>query len=214
MIRVVLVDDHALVRTGIRSLLEHHGGFEVVGEGGTGEEALRLVRELKPDILLLDLSMPGMSGLEVVRRLRKSASAQKVAILTMHADNPFPRRVLESGALGYFSKGSAGEDLIRGLHLVARGQRFVSADIAQQIALALMPGAEQSPFEALSPREFETAMALVHGTELKDLAPQLGVSYKTASSFKTRALARLGLKNLAELTQLAVRNGLLSLPPE
>lgn len=214
MIRVVLVDDHALVRTGIRSLLEHHGGFEVVGEGGTGEEALRLVREHKPDILLLDLSMPGMSGLEVVRRLRKSIPAQKVAILTMHADNPFPRRVLESGALGYFSKGSAGEDLIRGLHLVARGQRFVSADIAQQVALALMPGAEQSPFECLTPREFETIMALVHGTELKDLAPQLGVSYKTASSFKIRAMNKLGLRNLAELTQLAVRSGLVGLPPD
>ena len=214
MIRIVLVDDHALVRTGIRSLLENHGGFEVVGEGGNGEDALRLVREHKPDILLLDLSMPGMSGLEVVRRLARSSPKQKVAILTMHTDNPFPRQVLESGALGYISKGSAGEDLVRGLHAIAHGQPFISADIAQQVALGLLPGATQSPFEKLGPREFETLLAVVHGIPLRDLAAQLCVTYKTVSSFKQRGMAKLGLRSVAELTQLAIQNGLLSLPPK
>ena len=213
MIRIVLVDDHALVRTGIRSLLEHHGGFEVLAEGGSGEEALQLVRKHKPDILLLDLSMPGMSGLEVIRRLTRSDSKQKVAILTMHTDSPFPRKVLETGALGYFSKGSPAEDLVRGLHLIARGQHFISADIAQQIALSLMPGAEQSPFERLTPREFETALALVNGVRLQTLADQLRVGYKSVCSFKQRGMQKLGTKTVADLTQLAIQHGLVTLAP-
>jgi two-component system invasion response regulator UvrY len=213
MIRIVLVDDHALVRTGIRSLLEHHGGFEVVAEGSSGEEALQLVRKHKPDILLLDLSMPGMSGLEVIRRLAAGGSKQKVAILTMHTDSPFPRKVLETGALGYFSKGSAAEDLVRGLHLIARGQHFISADIAQQIALSLLPGAEQSPFERLTPREFETVLALVNGVRLQTLADQIRVGYKTVCSFKQRGMRKLGTKTVADLTQLAIQYGLVTLAP-
>jgi two-component system invasion response regulator UvrY len=212
MIRIVLVDDHALVRSGIRSLLEHHGGFDVVAEGSTGDEALHLVRKHKPDILLLDLSMPGMSGLEVIRRL--SGTNQKIAMLTMHTDSPFPRKVLESGALGYFSKGSAAEDLVRGLHLIARGQRFISADIAQQIALSLMPGAEQSPFERLTPREFETILALVNGISLHTLADQIKVSYKTVCSFKQRGMAKLETTTTAQLTQLAIQHGLVTMMPD
>jgi two-component system invasion response regulator UvrY len=207
MIRVYLVDDHELVRTGFKLILAKEVDIEVVGEAGTGEGALAQIRRVKPDVVLCDFHLPGISGLEVTERLVRSGPEPRVIILSVQLDGPMPRRMLEAGASGYLGKGCAAEELLRAIRDVSRGKRYLAGDIAQQLALGSL-GGSASPFDGLSPRELEVVMMLVQGERMADIGRRLSLSAKTVATHKYNALNKLGLKDLASLTRLAMQHGL------
>lgn len=209
MIRLLLVDDHDIVRTGVAHIIEKHKGIEIVGEAGTGEEALRLVRQHQPDVVLMDVNMPGLGGLEATRRIHRSTPKTKVIILTVHSEAPYPNHLLDAGASGYLTKGCAASELIDAIRCVHRGQRYIGKDIAQRLALSLLPGAEKSPFDELSIREMEVMMMLTQGIEVGSIANSLALSPKTVSTYKYRIYEKLDVRNDVELTHLASRHGIL-----
>jgi two-component system invasion response regulator UvrY len=209
MIRLLLVDDHDIVRTGIAHIIEKQNGIEIVGETGTGEEALRLARKLKPDVVLMDVNMPGLGGLEATRRIHLSMPETKVIILTVHSEAPFPTHLLDAGASGYLTKGCAASELVDSIRAVNRNQRYIGKDIAQRLALSLLPGADKSPFDDLSSREMEVMMMLIQGLEVSQIAETLSLSPKTVSTYKYRIYDKLDVKNDVELTHLAIRHGII-----
>lgn len=211
MIRVYLVDDHALVRTGIRSVLEKVTDMQVVGEAEDGESALAEIRRLKPDIVLCDLHMPGMSGLEVTERIARGSSGARVIVVTVQGDGPLPKRLLSVGACGYLTKACPAEELLAAIRSVSKGKRYVAAELAQQLAFANLEG-EESPFDRLSPRELEVAMLLLRGERMGDIATRLALSAKTVATHKYRLLDKLGLKDLVSLARLASQYGLSETP--
>ncbi len=208
MLQVVLVDDHDLVRTGFRMILDQQDDMEVVGEASDAETGLRLIKKLQPDVALLDVHMPGMSGLELTERLIRAKLPTQIVILTVVDDARFPRRLLEAGALGYLTKGCTAEELIRAVHQVANGRRYLATDVAQQLALATLDG-DESPFEKLSPREMEVALMLVRGKPIFTIAEQLHLSPKTVSTYKQRLLIKLEVENVIALAHLLEVHGLL-----
>ncbi|MGH8041186.1 MAG: response regulator [Rudaea sp.] len=208
MIRIVLVDDHELVRTGLRLILEKHRDMEIIGEAEDGERGLALIKQLRPEVALVDVHMPGVSGIEVTERVRRAKLATRVVILTMINEAPFPRRLLEAGASGYLTKGCPAEELIRAVRKVADGQRYLGGDVAQQLALATMTGAA-SPFEELSARELEVAMMLAQGRAAKSIATRLHLSEKTVATYKSRLFEKLGIDNVVALAHLASAHGVL-----
>lgn len=208
MIKVLLVDDHELVRTGIRRLLSDVPGIDVYAEATSGEEAIGMIRQKRPDVVLMDISMPGMGGLEATRRLTQSHPDLKVIILTVHTDDPFPGQLLKAGAMGYLSKGGSINEMIEAIKTVHQGQRFISPAVAQSLALSLLPGTE-SPFEKLSQRELQVMMMLIQGDKMSDIAEKLCLSPKTISTYRYRLYDKLGVSNEAELTKLAMHHGML-----
>jgi len=208
MINVLLVDDHGLVRTGIKRILGETRGIEVVGEAETGEYALTLTREKRPDVVLMDVNMPGMGGLEATRRLQRRCGDVKVIVLTVHADAPFPAKLLEAGASGYLTKGCDAVELVGAIRAVCDGHRYIGSDIAQQLALTLLPGADRSPFDELSCREMEVMMMLVQGHDTRYMSQLLSLSPKTVSTYKYRLYEKLAVRNDVELTRLAIRHGI------
>lgn len=207
MIRVYLIDDHALVRTGFRMLLDRQTDFSVVGEADTGEDALVELRRLEVDVVLCDLHLPGISGLEVTDRLTRSGSPARVIIVSAQEDGPLPRRVLNAGAAGYMGKSAPAEELLRALREVSRGKRYISAAVAQQMAIGGLEGNE-SPFEQLSVRELEIAMLLVQGLRMSLIADNLNLSPKTVATHKYNLFAKLRVNDVASLTRLAIQYGL------
>ncbi len=208
MINVLLVDDHELVRTGIRRLLTDVKGIKVYAEVDSGEAAIAAVRETRPDVMLMDVSMPGIGGMEATRRLTHSYPDLKVIILTVHTDDPFPGQLLKAGAMGYLSKGCNVDEMIHAIRQVAAGKRYISPSVAQSLALSLLPGAE-SPFERLSQRELQVMMMLMQGNKMCDISTKLCLSPKTISTYRYRLYEKLGVHNDAELTRLAMRHGML-----
>ena len=208
MIRVLIVDDHGLVRTGIKRILDETRGIEVVGEAETGEYALAVTREQRPDVVLMDVNMPGMGGLEATRRLRRRCRDVKIIALTVHADAPFPARLLEAGASGYLTKGCDAVELVGAIRAVCNGNRYIGNDIAQELALALLPGADRSPFDELSCREIEVMMMLVQGHDTRYMSQLLSLSPKTVSTYKYRLYEKLAVRNDVQLTRLAIRHGI------
>jgi two-component system, NarL family, invasion response regulator UvrY len=210
MIRVVLVDDHELVRTGFRMILAAEADIEVVGEAGTGEEGIELTRRLKPDVVLMDVNLPGISGIEATERLARGGEAMRVIVVTMQDQQPFPKRLLEVGASGYLSKGCAAVELIAAVRSVARGDRYISTAIARLLALeSLSPRRDASPFEALSPRELEIALAVAQGQQMPDIAKRMALSAKTVATYKYRVYEKLGVENEVALSNLAIRYGII-----
>jgi len=207
MIRVVLVDDHALVRAGFSMIIGAEPDMEVVGEADTGEAGLQLVRKLEPDVLLCDLHLPGVSGLEVTERLAKSGSRTRVIIVSVQEDGPMPKRLLSVGASGYLGKGGDASELIRAIRDVASGRRFLGGDVAQRLALGQIDG-RQSPFDQLTPRELEVALMLCQGRRTEDMAKRLSLSPKTISTHKYRVYDKLGLRDPVALARLAAQYGL------
>jgi len=212
MIRVLIVDDHDLVRAGIRRILEASNSVSVSGEADGGEEALRLMREDAADVVLMDVNMPGMGGLEATRRILAARPDARVIILTVHAQAPFPTQLLKAGASGYLTKGCASEELIGAIRKVSNGGRYVSGDIAQQLALSMLPGGERSPLDELSHREIEVMMMLVQGSDIQQIADTLHISHKTVRTYKARLYEKLGVKNAVGLTHMAIRHGILETP--
>ena len=207
MIRVFLLDDHSLIRVGYRLILSVETDIEVVGEAGCGEDALPKIRQLKPDVVVCDVHMPGLSGLEITERLMKSQLGCKVVIVSVQEDGPMPRRLLEAGAHGYVGKGAGAEELLRAVRAVAAGRRYLASGIAQALAFMGM-GPEASPFDALSPRELEVAMLLTRGLRQEDIARRLSLSAKTVNTHKSRLFEKLAIVDTIALARLASQHGL------
>jgi two-component system invasion response regulator UvrY len=213
MIRLLLVDDHHLVRSGLRRLLDEEEDLEVVAEAASGEEALRLVRELEPEVGLVDVSMPGMGGLEDTRRLLSAHRKIKVIAVSMYDDEPYPSRLLEAGAAGYLSKDSAAEEVVAAVRQVAAGKSFVASSIASRLAVSLIKGSGGSPFDQLSQREMQVALMVTQGRGTQAISDTLCLSPKTVSTYRYRVFEKLDVHNDVELTRLAMRYGLLEERP-
>ena len=207
MIRVLLVDDHALVRMGFRMLLAD-AQIEVVAEAETGEEACAMYARVQPDVIVMDLSMPGMGGLEAVRRLLAQDPKARVLVLSAFEDTAHPRRVLRAGALGYLTKRSAPDALIAAVSAVARGQRYIDAQTAQALALAQLDG-DASPADTLSEREFSVFIQLARGQSVAMIAETLKLSPSTVGTHLYHVKQKLGASNQSELTLVALRWGLI-----
>lgn len=207
-IRVFIVDDHALVRTGLRLILSSQVDIEVIGDAASGEEALPLIRRLKPDVVLCDLHLPGVSGLEITERIVKSDHGARVIIVSVLEDGPMPKRLLEAGACGYVGKAGDAAELLRAIRDVFRGKRFLASNIAQNIALAGISGSG-SPFDELTPRELEIALLLVQGLRQDDIAKRLCLSAKTVNTHKSRLFEKLAINDSISLARLAGQYGLM-----
>lgn len=208
MIRIVLVDDHELVRAGFRLILSGQSDIEVAGEAGSAEDGLRLIRAQKPDVALVDVHMPGMSGIELTERVRRADLLTHIIILTMVDDARFPRRLLQSGALGYLTKACPADELLTAVRNVAQGRRYLDATIARQMALAAVDG-EVSPLESLSARELEVALMLARGSAVNEIAERLHLSPKTVSTYKQRLFEKLDVEHTIALAHLLSAHGLL-----
>lgn len=208
-LRVMLVDDHAVVRMGFRLLLESDPGVQVVAEADSGEAALRLYPEIRPDVVVMDVSMPGMGGIEAVSRLVAKDPGAKVLVLSAHEDTVHPKRLLRAGALGYLSKRTAADELLRALRQVADGRNYIDPVLAQQLAVQQFSG-DRNPVEVLSEREFEVFMQLARGQSVNRIAETLFLSPRTVGTHLYNIKQKLAAENAAELTLIAMRNGLLA----
>ncbi|MGK4341150.1 response regulator transcription factor GacA [Ectopseudomonas oleovorans] len=209
MIRVLVVDDHDLVRTGITRMLADIDGLQVVGEACTGEEALLKVRELKPDVVLMDVKMPGIGGLEATRKLMRSHPDIKVVAVTVCEDEPFPTRLLQAGAAGYLTKGAALDEMVQTIRLVFAGQRYINPQIAQQLALkSFQPQNSGSPFDLLSEREIQIALMIANCHKVQNISDKLCLSPKTVNTYRYRIFEKLSITSDVELALLAVRHGM------
>lgn len=210
MINILLVDDHDLMRAGLKRLLDDVRGMKVVAEASSGEQALEKLRDCtkKVDVVLMDLGMPGMGGLEATRRLLKVDPELRIIIVTVHAQQPLPTKLLKAGARGYLTKGCDFEEIIYAIKQVSKGQRYVGSEIAHLMALAALPGSEDSPFKSLSERELQVVMMLIQGQSQHQISDQLYLSPKTISTYRSRLLEKLGVANDIELTSLAEQHGI------
>jgi len=209
MINILLVDDHEIVRTGLKMIIDKMSGIKIIAEAENGQQAIDAVRHYQPDVVLMDVNMPVISGVEATRRISQFMPSTKIIILTVHAENPFPAQLIEAGASGYLTKGCAAEELEKAIKSVMVNNRYISADIAQQMAFSMLPGGESSPFDELSSREMEVMMLLAQGKKPKDIAEVLLLSPKTVATYKYRVLEKLGLNNTIELAHFAIRHGIL-----
>lgn len=216
MIKVLLVDDHELVRTGIRKILDSADGVEVIGEVCNGEAALQQITTLAPDVVLMDVNMPGMGGIEATRRILRASPYLKVIALTVHDDDPFPARLNDAGAMGYLTKGCPAEEVLRAIHLVAAGHPYIASEVAKKHTLAEWKGQGQgqdqlaTPFTALSSREMQVTMLILEGQRIQDVSDALSLSPKTVSTYRQRIFEKLNVVNDVELTRLAYRFGILN----
>ncbi|MDH5738268.1 MAG: UvrY/SirA/GacA family response regulator transcription factor [Gammaproteobacteria bacterium] len=209
MIKVLVVDDHQLVRTGTARLLADVEGIRVVGMAASGEEAIDQVRDLKPDVVLMDVQMPGMDGLEATRRCLRVDPELKIIALTMHEDEPFPSRLMHVGAVGYLTKKAGLEEMVRAIKRVWVGQKYISMDVAQQLALRPYSKGQSSPFAELSAREMQITLMVINGQLVADIARSLSLSPKTVNSYRYRVFEKLDVKNDVGLTKLAISHGLI-----
>ena len=207
-IKVFIVDDHALVRTGFRLILAQHPDIEIVGEADSGEEALPQIRRLKPDVLLCDLHLPGISGLEVTERVVRGDYGTRVIMVSVLEDGPMPRRLLEAGACGYVGKAGDAAELVRAVREVARGKKYLANAIAQGMALSGIGGDASSPFDALTPRELEVALLLNQGLRQEAIAKRLSLSAKTVNTHKSRLFEKLAIRDNIALARLVSQYGL------
>ncbi len=208
MIRVLIADDHALVRTGFRLLLDEPTDIEVVAEADSGEKAYALYGEVSPDVVMIDLAMPGIGGIEAIKRLIARDPDARILALSAHEDISHPRRVLQAGALGYLSKRQAPEVLIDAIRQIAAGRRVIDPELAQQMAVAGLSGGN-NPLEELSEREFEVFEKLALGKSVSQIAETLSLSPSTVGTHLYNVKQKLGLNNQAEITLLAVRHGVI-----
>ena len=204
----MLVDDHAVVRTGFRLLLQAFGDIEVVAEADSGEAACQMYESVAPDVVVMDIAMAGMGGIEAIKRLMAKDAKARILALSAHEDTSHPKRALQSGALGYLSKRSAPEVLIDAIRAIAKGQHYLDAQIAQRMAVQDIHG-EKSPMDALSPREFEVFLHLARGQSVAQISETLSLSSSTIGTHLYNVKQKLGLVNQAEMTLLAVRHGLI-----
>ncbi|MFD2228625.1 UvrY/SirA/GacA family response regulator transcription factor [Alkalimarinus sediminis] len=210
MIKVLVVDDHDLVRAGISRMLADETGIEVVGEACSGEDAVGIIKSVHPDIILMDLKMPGIGGLEATRKIKRLDDEIKVIVVTACNDDPYPARVMQSGASAYITKGADIDEMIRAIRVVHSGQRYMSPEIAQKLALKPFDDTEEGTvFDRLSEREMQIATMIVSCIKVQDISDKLCLSPKTVNSYRYRIFEKLGITSDVELTLLAVRHGIL-----
>jgi two-component system invasion response regulator UvrY len=208
-IQIVLADHQELVRRGLQRLLDDMPRLTVIGEADSADEAVRLVRSLKPDVVLMDVALPGIGGLEATRRITQSSPTTRIIVITAVAADPFPTQLLDAGAAGYLTKHCTLEEIAEAIVVVDRGERYISADIARHMALSMLPGREQSPFHRLSQREMQVMLMVTQGQSVRDISASLCLSPKTVSTYRYRLFDKLGVGNDVELTHLAIRHGVL-----
>ncbi len=211
MLNVLLVDDHALVRNGIKRLLEDTKEVKIIAEADCGEDGVKLAVDLKPDIVLMDINMPGIGGIEACHRIIQRNPNQKIIILTVHTEQSFPKRLLEIGAKGYLTKECAIDEMLTAIKDVFKGGSYISSSIAQQLALSLIPGVGQNPVDSLSRREFQVMLMISQGLPNKEISERLCLSPKTVSTYRTRLLEKLNAKSEVDLIKIAISQGLLDL---
>lgn len=209
MINVMLVDDHDLVRSGIKRILADVGDIEVVAEAGSGEQAVRQAREIRPDVILMDLSMPGIGGMEATRKITRSMPGTKIIAVTIHEDEPFPARLLEAGAVGYLTKGCDVREIIDAIKSVYLGEQYLTPGVAQKLALSFVNHRDKAPLEELTQRETQVMLMIVKGEPNKRISEKLCLSPKTTSTYRYRLFEKLGVINDVELTRFAIRHGLI-----
>lgn len=214
MTRVLVADDHAIVREGLKRILENQEGIEVAGEATNGHEVLERVREGGFDILMLDLSMPGKSGIELIKQVKDESPKLRVLVLTMHEEDQYAVRAIRAGASGYLTKESAPGQLVSALRRLAQGRLYISPNVAEQLALEVQTHDDEAPHRHLSDREFEVFQLLVAGRSISDIAGQLHLSVKTVSTHKTRILQKMSMASVADLVRYAILHRLSAeLPP-
>ena len=206
----MVVDDHELVRVGMRHILKDYPSIKIVGEAADGETAIRLNREVKPDVVLLDISLPGLSGLEVTTRLNQIDPGLGIIILTVHEAAPYPGKLLDAGASAYLTKGCPATELVQAIRTVAKGGRHIGSSVAQQMALTMLQGARTSPFDELSVREMEVMLMLVDGRRMADIADIMHLSPKTVATYKYRIFEKLETRSDVDMTRMAMRYGVVA----
>jgi len=207
--RILLVDDHAVVRTGFKTLLENQPDLRVVSEAESGEQACRQFVDHAPDVVIMDLSLPGIGGLEAIRRIVSREAGARVLAFSMHEDTVFVEQALQAGARGYIGKSSAPVDLVEAVRQIANGNIYIDAEMAQRIAFQKTKGAD-SPFQGLSTREFEIFCLLAEGLSVNEISPRLSLSSKTVANYATQIKAKLEVGTTAELARLAIRHGIVT----
>ena len=210
MIRILLVDDHDLFRAGMGSILRSQDGMVVVGEYSDGEQAVEAVRREAPDLVLMDVNMPGIGGIEATRKILKIAPQTKILAVTVLSDDPFPNQLLDAGARGYISKGSGSQEMMEAIETVMRGNYYISSDVAQKLTLTnFRKRGEASPLDTLSAREMQIMLMITRGQSNQEISDALFLSPKTISTYRHRLFEKLDVSNDVELTHLAIRHGLL-----
>lgn len=207
-INVMLVDDHAVVRMGFKMLLEIDSDIKVVAEAESGEQSIQRYMEFKPHVVVMDITMPGIGGLEAIERILAKDNSAKILVLSAHEDSVHPKRVLNAGAMGYLTKRSAAEELIKAIRTVATGKKYLEASIAQQMAIQQLSG-DQNPVDVLSAREFEVFMALAKGKTTNEIAETLFLSPRTVGTHLYNIKQKLNANNSAEIALIAMRSGLI-----
>ena len=207
-VRLLIADDHAVVRQGIRQILADAPELEIVAEASNGLEALELMRSTGVDVVILDLSMPGLSGLETVKKIKQDCPRVPILVLSMHPEEQYAVRVMRSGAAGYLTKDSAPEELVAAVRSIAHGHKYVTSTLAEQLALELERGSDRPPHEALSDREYQVMLLMAEGLRGQDIAERLTLSVKTVSTYRARLLHKMNMSTNAELIRYALREGL------
>ena len=210
MVKILLVDDHELVRSGIRLILEGISTFSFVAEVKSGEEAIRYCRHDAPDIVLMDVNMPGIGGLEATKQIARMSENIRVICISMHTENPIPAKVMQMGAFGFITKNAEPDEMVRAVHKVVAGQKYIAPEIAQQIAIGKLDLGDSNPFDQLSDRELEITLSLVTGRRVPDIADNLNISPKTINTYRYRMFEKLEINSDVELTHLALRYKLIS----
>lgn len=208
MIRIVVADDHTIVREGLKQLLGAGGDLEVVGEAQDGSEVMKRVRELEFDLLLLDMSMPGKSGIELIKQVHAEKPKLRILVLSMHEEHQYAVRAIRAGAAGYLTKESASRQLVEAIRKVAGGGAFISSAVAEQLALGAMPDAQGPLHASLSDREFQVFRMLAEGKSVSDIAERLNLSVKTVSTHKANILQKMGMSTAGDLIRYAIANRL------
>lgn len=209
MISVFLVDDMSLVRTGIKLILETTQNIKVIGEADSGEEAVEWCRKRQCDVILMDMVMPGIGGLEATKKILRYNPDAKIIVLTIQTEEPYPTKIMQAGASGFLTKGAEPDEMIKAIKDVAAGKRFISPSVAQQIALSNVSSIDtESPFKSLSERELQITEMIAKGLKAGDIADKLNLSPKTVNSYRYRIFDKLNLKGDVELTRLAIRCGI------
>ena len=208
----MLVDDHDLVRTGVRRLLEDNPDLDIVGEACSGEEAISLIKDLNPDVVLMDLNMPGIGGLETTKKIKHLTPKVRIIIVTMVDDTMFPQRLLKAGASGYLTKGAKSDEIMRAIRDVMVNKRYISPELAMKMATSV--DEDKSPFDELSERELQVLMMLLEGQRVTDISNKLFLSPKTISTYRARLHEKLNVKTDIELTRLAIEHGIIAGNPK
>lgn len=208
-VSILLIDDHAIVRVGFRTLLAQQDWCGTITEAANGDHGYQLFREHKPDVIVMDLSMPKMSGITTIQRIKAVDPATRILVISVHDETVFVMQAMKAGAVGYVSKGSAPEEIVVAVRTVARGTTYISDDIARRIVITTLRG-NDNPFEKLSAREFEIVSLATSGIDPRNIALRLSINYKTVVNYLTQVKRKLGVANATELTKLAIRHGIVT----